>query len=164
MKGDRERCLQAGMDGYISKPVQPRELFEALDRLVPATAAGPEGAAGTAPGEALDRREALAHVGGDPGLLRELARLFLDTFPGQMVELQAALDRNDQEKFVRTAHTLKGAVAIFAARTAIDAAGRVERLGRAGELASARPACADLAEALDHLRPALAALAAEGGG
>jgi CheY-like chemotaxis protein len=163
MKGDRERCLEAGMDGYISKPIQPQELFEGIARLATAGGRGmnlPGKRAGDAPAqEVMDRAEALARVGGDLKLLRELAQVFLDSTPAQLAELHAALGRRDVQAVRCAAHALKGSVGTFGARIALEAAGRVEALARSGDLAGAEGACPALEEALAALQPAIAALA-----
>src|SRR5207249_3947494 len=146
-KGDRERCLQAGMDGYISKPILARELFEALDRFIP-PAAGEKIPEAAAPTALLNRTEALEKVGGNFELLQELARQFLNSCPGHITGLQSALSRHDPTALGRSAHALKGAVGIFGAREASEAAQRVESLARAGEASAAEQACATLQEAL----------------
>ena len=93
MKGDRERCLAAGMDGYVSKPIQPRELHEALERAAPA---GPEVVPPPAAAvDGVDLSAALARVGDDPELLAEITGLFLDGYPNQMDELREAVARGD---------------------------------------------------------------------
>jgi CheY-like chemotaxis protein len=164
MKGDRERCLEAGMDGYVAKPIQPRELFEAIDSLIPPAGAAPGAPASPAPVADLDPSQALARVGGDRGLLRELAGMFLDSLPQQLAELRTALGRGDGPAVQRLAHTLKGAVGTFGARHAFEEAQRLERMARNGDLPDAGAAWTALEEALARLRPALAAWAAEGRG
>jgi PAS domain S-box-containing protein len=164
MKGDRERCLAAGMDGYVSKPIQPRELFEAIGRLSPlfpeAAAAPPDRPDQAGLAAVLEQDEALARVGGDVELLRRLAGMFLASYPDQLGNLRAALIRQDAAAVRRVAHTLQGEVGVFGARAALEAAQRLEALGRAGELGQAEQACALLAQCLERLRPALTALAA----
>ncbi len=164
MKGDRERCLAAGMDGYVSKPIQPGELFEAVDRLAfPADRDRPDTSA-QAPPEVLDTAEVLERVGGDVELLRELVRVFLDTWPRQVAEMRAALGQRDSPALARVAHTLKGTAGTLGARAAYVAAQRLEAALREGGVTEAEAAFAALEEALARLQPALVALAEEGGG
>ncbi|HVS35240.1 MAG TPA: response regulator [Gemmataceae bacterium] len=168
MKGDRERCLAAGMDGYVSKPIQPQELFDAIDRLFPPSQIAP-GAHATRLAEpssesVVGREEALRRVGGDVGLLADLARMFLDAYPQQMTELRAAAGRGDGSAVQRLAHTIKGAVGTFGAGAAFEAALRLEKAARAGDLTHAEQDGAALEEALAQMRPALSAWGAEGDG
>jgi len=101
--------------------------------------------------------EALERVGGDGDLLREVAKLFLDTAPQQLADLQSALTRGDSARLQCAAHALKGAISIFGARAAFEAALRLENLARFGDLAQAEPAWAALQEAIARLKPALVA-------
>jgi CheY-like chemotaxis protein/HPt (histidine-containing phosphotransfer) domain-containing protein len=149
MKGDRERCLAAGMDEYVAKPIQPQELAAAIDRLA-ATRDG------VCPPAAVNREAALERVGGDAGLLGELAGLFLDSYAQQVAELRAALGRGDVPAVQCLAHGLKGALAIFGAAAAVETAQHLEAMARRGDLAEAEPACAALEEALTGVGPALA--------
>jgi HPt (histidine-containing phosphotransfer) domain-containing protein len=160
MKGDRERCLAAGMDGYVSKPIQPRELWQAIKQVVPADA--PEANGSSSLEDILDRSEALERVGGDTALLGELIELFLAESVQLRRDLAEALRAGDASKLGRTAHTLKGAVSTFGAHAAREAAERLERLGRAGELADAAGAVTHLESELERLGPALEKMKAEG--
>ncbi len=165
MKGDRERCLRAGMDGYVSKPILPGELFEAIDRLIlPADRDGPAAPSTPPLSEVLDRAEVLDRVGGDGELLKELVRVFLDSWPRQLAELRAALERRDVRALGRAAHTLKGTVGTLGARAAFTAAQSLEAAVQEESLSAAPAACVVLEEALGHLQPALLALADEAGG
>jgi PAS domain S-box-containing protein len=168
MKGDREECLAAGMDGYIAKPIQPGELTAALEEVAAAGAESDNcqvpngGCPAPADGEGvLDRQEALARVGGDVDLLGELAELLLDSCDGQLSQLRAAADRGDVETLRRVSHGLKGAVATLGAHPAAEAALRLEMLGRDGNLAGVGAALTALADALDRLKPALTRLVEE---
>jgi signal transduction histidine kinase/DNA-binding response OmpR family regulator len=159
LKGDRERCLEAGMDGYISKPIRLTELLEALRAVVPALAGPPARSAAEVPApEPFDVTGALAQVNGDRQLLAELAGLFLAACPGWMTEMRAAIVGGDPRRLQLSAHTLKGGVATFAARAAYEAALRLEQMGWAGNLSAAPEALAALAQEVEHLRPELTAL------
>jgi PAS domain S-box-containing protein len=157
MKGDRERCLEAGMDGYVSKPVQPHELFKAIDDLVPPGDAAPPAPAAPVPVDVLDMAQALNRVGGDRGLLNELAAMFLNDCPAQQAELRAAVERGDGPVVQRLAHTIKGAVGTFGAQGASEAARALETMARQGDMSQATAATAALDRELARLRTALAA-------
>jgi signal transduction histidine kinase/CheY-like chemotaxis protein len=166
MKGDRERCLAAGMDGYVSKPVQKHELFGAMAALVPESAARMTPVANDSSGEGdgpiLDVAEALRRVGGDRELLKSLAEEFLDSYPGQAEQLREAIGRCDGPVVNRLAHTLAGSVGIFGARSAAVAAAQLEAMGREGNLDGAEEARKRLDNAVADLRTALTALTARG--
>jgi two-component system sensor histidine kinase/response regulator len=163
MKGDRERCLAAGMDGYVSKPIQTRELLGAISAAVaPAPPVPPARAAPTAADEALiDRDDALARVGGDLGLLKSLTEVFFDSYPAQLTQMREAVGRGDAPAVYRLAHTLVGAVGIFGAKAALEAASRLEAMGRQGTLAGAGEAWERLDAAFAQLKPALQSLTGE---
>jgi two-component system, sensor histidine kinase and response regulator len=154
MKGDRERCLEAGMDGYVSKPVQPRELWAAIDRLVPPddTAVKEETSASDG---VLDREEIQERVGGDMGLLRELIDLFLADCPRLWQDIRDAVAQGEAPKLGRAAHTLKGAVGNFAAHHAREAAQQLELLAGKGDLTHAVEAARKLEIELERLKPVL---------
>jgi signal transduction histidine kinase/CheY-like chemotaxis protein len=177
MKGDRERCLAAGMDGYLAKPLRATELFEAIDQF--STAGGqvptipePNTPANTATsvldartsfgptGEPdFDEAVALAEVGGNAKLLGELVVLFLQDCPRLMAEIGDAVSRGDAACLRRAAHTLRGAASTFCAPAACDAALRLETLGRTGNMTDADEAYLTLHKAMQRLRTALAQLA-----
>jgi signal transduction histidine kinase/CheY-like chemotaxis protein len=161
MKGDRERCLEAGMDGYVTKPLRAAELFDAISRVVPpGPAPVPAPTAGRSlPAGAIDWADALERAGGDPELLRELVRLFLTEHPRWLAGLREALAAGSAATLRDAAHSLKGALGTLAAQAAFDAALRVEALGRQGSLLGAEETCALLEQELERLRPALTAFA-----
>jgi two-component system sensor histidine kinase/response regulator len=154
LKGDRERCLTAGMDGYISKPIRPQEMFRAIEdlHLRSETAAA-------SPGEdILDRHDVLYRFDDDLELLREAVQDFLEECPKRLSELREALARGDSDAVARLAHALKGSVGNFAARHAVEAAQKLETMGREAEIARGSDACSELEEAIERLKPALLAL------
>jgi two-component system, sensor histidine kinase and response regulator len=112
----------------------------------------------TSPIPALDREVALARVGGDWELLREIAVLFLENYQGWVAELHAAEAAGDADLVQRTAHGLKGSVANFGARDAVEAALELESLGRKGDLSGMPQSMAALEAALETLRKDLESL------
>jgi CheY-like chemotaxis protein/HPt (histidine-containing phosphotransfer) domain-containing protein len=184
MKGDRERCLQAGFDAYVSKPVQVDELLDAIERLagpapesegregrlsLPPTLAFPPSSVATLtdpppqPAVALfDRDKALARAGGDEELLRELLELFIEEGPRWLADIDAAIAAGDARKLQRAAHTVKGAVDNFGAPAAFDAALRLEQMARAGELGAAGEASAALRALIERLASELGVALREG--
>jgi PAS domain S-box-containing protein len=141
MKGMEERCLAAGMDGYVSKPIR----VESLDAALAPVLGTAERVALDDAAPPVDHRAALRAVGGDAALLADVARLFLDDCPRRAAELRTAVASGDPARVQRSAHALKGAVATLGAWPARELAARLERAGREGHLDEA-PA---LLEALD---------------
>ncbi len=163
MKSDRERCLAAGVDAYVAKPIRAQELFAAIARVLPGgTSDGAAPRASTAvdpsPGGAvLDRRTLLDQMGADSGLALEAVRLFRDDARHTLIELRAALTRGDALRLEHAAHRLKGSLATLAAGAAREAAWHVETLGHAGVLDDAEHAVAALERELARLEPELTA-------
>jgi PAS domain S-box-containing protein len=154
MKGDRERCLAAGMDGYISKPIQPREMWETIERFIDREGTDAKGG-NLAPENVLDREEIQQRVGGDMKLLRELVDVFFEDCPRMWQNIHDALAGGDAAKLSRAAHTLKGAVGVFGAQTAYETAERLERLAGLGNLSRAVEVVAELETELERLKPIL---------
>ncbi|HLF83054.1 MAG TPA: PAS domain S-box protein [Blastocatellia bacterium] len=153
LKGDRERCLEAGMDDYLSKPIEAQKLFDVVE-----TAAGKcERAAGGCRPHigALDIDALVKSFDGDRELVFMLARVFADSSPCQMSELYQAVAIGDAEAVARGAHVLRGSVANFRAEAAVDAAARLERTARTGDLATADSALAILEKEIEQLREEL---------
>jgi CheY-like chemotaxis protein len=167
LKGDRERCLEAGMDDYVSKPIRAQELWDALGRVLPREAgepAAPAAVKATAPadgGAVLDAAQALARVEGNKELLRDLVHMYYDDCPKLLTEIREAVAAGDAKKLEKAAHTIKGMVGIFHAQPAFEAALALEKQGKAGDLGTAAEGQARLVKELDRLRPALEALTAE---
>ena len=156
---DQDRCLEAGMDGCLSKPVRADELLAVVEGMLFATASPAVGELIDRPSEAVfDRSAALSYVDGDIGLLREMAELFLADYPQQMAKIQAAIANGDSQALMRGAHSLKGVVATFAAKATSEAALRLEMMGENGDLLAAREVYAVLEAEISRLAPVLARL------
>ena len=108
--------------------------------------------------QVLDRATALARVGGDLDLLKEIAGLFLDEYPRALDEIHRALAAGDAKMIERSAHGLKGSVANFGARAAVDAAFQLEQFGRAHKLEQVPITLAALERALACLHTELASI------
>ena len=151
MKGDRERCLAAGMDGYLSKPIRTAELSEAIARLGLAPAAGGE----VAPA-AFDPARALALAEGDRAFLGKLVGLLCDQAPKLLAAMLSAAAAADGRGLERAAHKLKGSAVNFGAAAVAAAAERLERMGRAGDFTGTEEALCGLGQDVPALCRALA--------
>ncbi|HYB19359.1 MAG TPA: response regulator, partial [Thermodesulfobacteriota bacterium] len=112
MKGDRERCLEAGMDDYVSKPIQPSSLIEVIARWMDhEEVRKPElpSVESAKAEEVFDKKMAMERLDGDEAFLRELLGMFLDDAPIQMERMQHHLKEEDFAALERLAHSLKGA-------------------------------------------------------
>ena len=152
MKGDRERCLEAGMDGYISKPIEPQELLDAIKKWTGCSDYGdvaaeqetsqkdalPEGAP-------LDIESALSRFDGDKKFFEEMLEEFLNYMPPHLKTLSQVANEGDAKGVEREAHSIKGAAANLGAKGIAELSLQVELQGRTGDLAPAQ-------EMLDNLR------------
>ncbi|HEY5330062.1 MAG TPA: response regulator [Acidobacteriaceae bacterium] len=130
MKGDKERCLAAGMDGYLSKPLRPHELDVVLDMYT----AAPQAATASTGDSSINVEELMGRIDGDRTLLAELAEIFREEYPKQIRLAQEALAVNDAAAVRRIGHSLKGALANLAAADASGLAASVEAMGKSGDL------------------------------
>lgn len=112
----------------------------------------------TPPLGSLDRETALARVGGDEELLKEIAVLFLENYQAWLAELSEAAASGNADAVQRTAHGLKGSVANFGARDAVQASLKLENLGRSHDLTGVQESLAELQRALETLRGDLESL------
>jgi PAS domain S-box-containing protein len=156
MQGDRDRCLAAGMDAYVSKPCHVRDLFKAIRNVVPAesspvTQTDPESPLG----EAFDEAEALARIEGDREGFRAAVASFLSHWPKELAGIRGAVAGRDARALERHAHKVKGMVGIFCAIPAMHAAQKLETMGRAGDLAGSDEACQVLEQEVERLTECL---------
>ncbi len=157
MQGDRQRCLDAGMDGYVTKPVRPNDLFDAVEKCrtkpEPTTATEKRGESG----DIVDWPAALARLNGDRILLGELKDVLLTECPKLRTAIRHSIEQHDIAALRLAVHTLKGAVGNFVAKPAFEAALRLETLARNGSFDGVADAHTTLESELERLVPALSA-------
>jgi CheY-like chemotaxis protein/HPt (histidine-containing phosphotransfer) domain-containing protein len=162
MKRDRDRCREAGMDGYLAKPIQPQELYAALESIVTGNARDSHISAAPGPSQkVLDKAALLDRVEGDQQLLRSVVGVFLADCPRMMEAVRTAVAERDVTRLEREAHNLKGATGNLGAGDAHHAAAVLESLAVEGELTSAEHAYRALEKELDRLKTALLLLCDE---
>ncbi len=156
MKGDRERCLEAGMDGYIAKPIRARDLYE----IVEVTAA--RGCGSQIQNkriaevqEIIDRDRLLEQIGGNTEALKEIVDLFAVESAKLMTQIRNAITNEDPSELQRAAHTLKGSIRLFEVERPAAAALRLEIIGRDKNLAEAEQAWLVLVKEMERLLPML---------
>jgi len=132
MKGDRERCLEAGMDGYIAKPLRLSDIEQTLAGVANGSSASPCVVAAHPPAanRAWNKAEALARIDGDEDLLAELCQIFLQESPKLLEKLRRAVTDGDFETVMKTAHSLKGESSYLGAARAAQAARQLEQVGQ----------------------------------
>ena len=130
MTGYRERCLEAGMDDYVSKPMKPQDLYDAVAR----QCFEPDSDSGYSGDVPVDLTGILTIVDGDLDLLRELVDDFTSEYTEIRANLGLAVDQRDASGLEHVAHSLKGAVSHFRAAAAQTAAHHLERLGKEGKV------------------------------
>ena len=136
MRGVREWCLQAGMDGYLAKPIQRQQLFDSVERAAADAAASPAvqafaGAPADETGhDAVDWEELLERTGGDHELVAEMAAAFDETGDDMLGQIRGAVAAGDWSTLTERAHMLKGVVGNLAAHDAFEAAAALEHAAR----------------------------------
>lgn len=158
LKGDEKRILDAGMDAYVSKPIQIQRVLEVIDRLAgaqpePERAARPPAASAAG----ISREAMLEHLGGDEELLALVIPPMLAGYREPLGLLRRALGSEDADGVAQNAHALKGILGAVGPNTASAAASEVEEAGRTGKLAAA----ADQLDALEAKVEALMSFLAE---
>jgi two-component system sensor histidine kinase/response regulator len=160
MKGDRERCLAAGMDAYVAKPLRPDELFKAMATVLEESR---NGCAETdkpllepAASQVFDADAALARVEGDMELFQNMAQLFANQSGKLLADMADAANCGDTDRLERSAHKLKGSIGNFAAHGAYQTAHEIEDKARAGTCAGLQETCSKLGHQIETLHSALA--------
>ncbi|MFG0334781.1 MAG: response regulator, partial [Maioricimonas sp. JB049] len=158
MKGDREQCLDAGMDGYVAKPVRKSDLYAAISPFfAPADGdAADEDDATKESNGVIDWSTTMELVDDDEEILQAVIEETLDEVPELLEKLRQSLDRNQAEEAHRLAHTIKASGRTFGAGAAQEQAGKIEQLARDNRLDEARdilsPLHQTIAAMLEELR------------
>jgi CheY-like chemotaxis protein len=163
MERDRERCLAAGMDEYLSKPFRADELYTIIDSVVPT----PSGAITTRPtlavsveGGGLDEARALESVGGNVELLAEIAGLFLEEYAEQSAIIEVSLEAGDMDTARKAAHRVKGSLGSLGSDDGFEAAKALEFSAKDGDMQAALAAWEKLRHVVAAAMPNLTQLAA----
>jgi two-component system sensor histidine kinase/response regulator len=136
MNSDRERCLAAGMDGYLSKPIDPPMLFAVVER---DGSSGGSQAAGA--GRVTFDQDALRHrLSGDLELMTDVIRVFLEDLPVRLAAIKDAVDGGNAEALHAAAHALKGAAGNLSAGGLFEASRVLERMGAESHMDAAEAA------------------------
>jgi two-component system sensor histidine kinase/response regulator len=162
MKGDRERCMAAGMDGYLTKPIRPQELDDVLDTyVVKERTETPVAPPSDSLEESVLQDELLERIDGDRVFLAELLAIFQGDYPAQIRSAHEAIIKGDAAALQRIGHALKGALGNLAAPIAARVAAELESMGRSGDIAMADVKLTELENELPHVIEALESMCLE---
>lgn len=138
MTGDRDNCLEAGMDGYVAKPIRQRDLYQAIAKYFPTSPTA------EAVEVAVDWSEILNATGGDRQVLGDLIATFLQEAPQLLSDLEQGIRAGDTTIVNRAAHTLKSNLKLFGAASVAEIAQRIELLDEKTQWGDIEPLLADL--------------------
>jgi PAS domain S-box-containing protein len=134
----RDKCLQGGMNGFVAKPIEDRELLAVIDEVIPKSDEKDMPPVAEAPTQAVsppvvDRETLLSRVGGNLPMLRELISVFRQDSVPIMLSLADAIEKNDCTTVRHQAHTIKGMINFFSFPAVAELAFRLEQMGAAGD-------------------------------
>ena len=156
LKGDRERCMQAGMDAYVAKPIRADELFDTIADLFTAP-----GDTAISPATPLPKRDiadwpdALRAVRGDHRLLRIIVEAATKEIPRLTMAIREAIAGGNAAELQLAAHTLKGSIRYFASGQGFEQLRRLEKMGQERNLEGAEDCFTSLEAEVRLLTPAL---------
>ncbi|TWT65224.1 response regulator [Allorhodopirellula solitaria] len=163
MKGDAQRCLDGGMDGYVSKPVRRKALYAAIDEVMQNAVAPQPVAEASKPADTsevdarkvFDEEELKLEYEGDEDLLADMIESYFQLVPQLISDLETAIEKNDAAAVCETAHTLKGGSGNFFADAAFTSAQTLEQMGKDENLSHATAAWQQLRDDLVSLETEL---------
>ena len=162
MKGDRERCMAAGMDGYLTKPIRPQELDDVLDSYVAKERIEISvEESSDLPQDSVHKEELLERIDGDRIFLAELLEIFRGDYPGQILSAREAVTKGDAAALQRVGHALKGALGNLAAPIASRIADELESIGKSGDIALVGTRVIELEKELPRVIEALEGMCLE---
>ena len=172
---DERRCLNAGMDAFLSKPVRMEKLYEAVESNLQTSSEFDRTQSAPVPLDPATTKEAVAEdqsvaahlhraTGGNQKLQRTLVKSFLQDAPKTLSLIRRAIAKKDALKLASAAHALKGSISIFGAAKAVAVARELEAMGRSGHLFDAGPQFRALESEFQRLKPELQAISSVSNG
>ena len=159
MKGDREKCLEAGMDDYLCKPVNPQELNDILEKWIAKQDSSLLYEATNSDKEPVqnifDKASLLDRLMGDKELANEILAGFLEDVPRKFSALKEAIEKRDASSVMREAHTLKGASADVGGKALLETTLEIEKAGEAGDLETVKACMPELETQFERLKEAM---------
>jgi CheY-like chemotaxis protein len=166
MKGDRERCIRAGMNDYVTKPIQPGELAAAIERQTagrePVGRDDSSAVTRIEREKCFDRATLLERLGNDESLIPEILGLFMEEMPGLLNRVRDAIASRDTVKLGHLAHSIKGSSATVAATGLREAAFELETAAKNGDLEAADRLAGRLESSYESFREAAREVGAPG--
>jgi CheY-like chemotaxis protein len=153
MTGDRDRCLDAGMDGYLSKPINPQMLFAVVEQRHDDSRPAPSAAAESASAaqRTFDSAALLERLCGDVDLMTDVIAVFLEDCPARLAAIKDAVTRQHAVDLRSEAHGLKGIAANLSATGLFEAAQVLERIGAESRMNAAEAAWRQVSVEASHV-------------